>query len=415
MEQQRDMCIYRSYRAVKNVMDAIVSCYENTSQHFLNIVGVQDGSMDYFTRAISTDASGINKLPNVCMQNSDFLHSCVRDGEINEGKLGMNANLSDIRFCDLYERFVYCRIMDAKEHLQHVYPLVYRVEILENIFSLLFCQHTVLSTAVCANNESDDVAKQELSTGGFKFDSDSLIDNACHCPKGTVSVDFSTHCPNSSLVQEDSSLSHDRNVHAYDHQAKLDSIACGKIHQSYTLAGFMCNDYVVRDILAMLKDALSTLTNVEHHRYWQSEGCKCSSKQASFPHSVRSCHLSTPGAFHAEGNCFAGLSSDSYYSPGHKTDMVLSHQLECLLSSAIQSSISAHEFEHRLAVLRQYVHEAQWRFQLVADKRIPRQPGHVQRHLNLTCNDNENMGSLNSDLFYSGTCLISACLYSYFE
>lgn len=56
----------------------------------------------------------------------------------------------------------------GKNHLSHVYPLTYRVEVLENMFSLLFATYEDLSDGRTPHNESDDFETNDEETRSLK-------------------------------------------------------------------------------------------------------------------------------------------------------------------------------------------------------------------------------------------------------
>ncbi|KAL8592591.1 hypothetical protein ACOMHN_026521 [Nucella lapillus] len=143
-EQEHDICIYRSYCAIKCIMDALVFCFENSQLALMNPVRIKTiPKSKHLYKAISVDAF-------TSVSSSEGDESSTPSGgpadkpSGEEHKSEMNGEVSGASFKETYQQQVWQRIQQAREHLQHLYPLAYRVEILENIFSLLFCRHSHL-------------------------------------------------------------------------------------------------------------------------------------------------------------------------------------------------------------------------------------------------------------------------------
>ena len=123
-EVQRDLFLYHSYCALRNFMEAITSSVEETSvKDSLERVG--ESADDQTAKTLRPDAAS--------QQQS---------------------------YCGLVSN----KLNAGKQHLAQVYPLTYRVEVLENIFSLLFGTYEDLYEGRVQQNESDDLETMDEET-----------------------------------------------------------------------------------------------------------------------------------------------------------------------------------------------------------------------------------------------------------
>lgn len=113
-EVRRDIFLYHSYCALKNFMEVVTTSAE-----------------DFYGKALDKS-----------LQSSTSVTS-------GDTELGLNEKT--------YHTQVENKLEAGKAHLAHVYPFTYRVEILENIFSLLFCTFEDLYEGRTQQNESDDL------------------------------------------------------------------------------------------------------------------------------------------------------------------------------------------------------------------------------------------------------------------
>lgn len=123
-EVQRDIFLYHSYCALKNFMEAVTSSVEETC--------VRDG-----------------------------LEAVRESAEKQTGKtLGPDPVSQQLSRCGQVAN----KLNAGKQHLAQVYPLTYRVEILEDIFSLLFGTYEDLYEGRVQQNESDDLETMDEET-----------------------------------------------------------------------------------------------------------------------------------------------------------------------------------------------------------------------------------------------------------
>ena len=122
-EVKRDIVLYHSYCAIRNFMEAITAsetaseCAETTVKTDDELAGKQE--------CVSVD-QGLDSIPEDDQPNK-YIQCAIRQLE------------------------------SVKDHLSRIYPLAYRVEILENIFSLLFSTYEDLYEGRNQQNDSDDV------------------------------------------------------------------------------------------------------------------------------------------------------------------------------------------------------------------------------------------------------------------
>ncbi|XP_076441937.1 uncharacterized protein LOC143280973 isoform X2 [Babylonia areolata] len=423
-EQEHDICIYRSYCAIKCVMDAMVFCFENSDLDLMNPVRIKNILKPrHLSRAIS-----IETFANVSSsegEESSTPSSGAPDKSSEEGKgqtSEVACEVTGTSFKETYHRQVWQRIQQAREHLQHLYPLAYRVEILENIFSLLFCRHSDLQDgAMMMEGVSDDEADGESKADSMENLSMSVIsEEDAESDRFSNSLKETTSTSSSLVQQTDSAIgslgtegkSHRSDSVEYDtpfqeqksqkdkHQRKFrskdhdSSDNARRFSGSSDTCGFLANDYIVRDVLAMLKDALLDLNAMKFKKMGaQSEAKQVSEKSKRTSRGLGSNKTSTPTK---------DLPADRQHrSPSPSTDRVgrtggtaeldFNPALENLLSQTVSTSITPDMLQKRVAQLTQHIHEAQWRFQLVAHEQIPRQAGCVLEDVVMVTDDDSHV------------------------
>ena len=286
----------------------------------------------------------------------------------------------------LYDKNVTQKLQNVKQHLLHLYPLSYRVEILENIFSLLFVSHKDLQDPFFAG-ETDDTddsdekqsvhgSNENLMNASIQSEEESLVsETTCltplaECtvpPRGSESVDYDVPfveefptkeqvvAENSDLIETDvftddkplvgdtpkSSMVKDTvpetalpkfstDSKSDTHSPKVKTnILSGKPLQ----IGLLTNEYLVRDILGLLQESLIALSSAHFQ-------------------------LIANGANEMEDSSHAAF-------------------LEENLIQILPSSITPATLKSRISRLSQMVSEALWRFQLVSNDQIPREFGKI--------------------------------------
>ena len=173
-EVQRDIFLYHSYCALRNFMEAVTSSVEETSvKDSLETVGE---SADEQTA--KTLAPGRSERP--------------------EGNPGIAPQQQS--YCGQVAN----KLNAGKQHLAQVYPLTYRVEILENIFSLLFGTYEDLYEGRVQQNESDDLETMDEETRSL---SKSSRTGSWESLASSVDLSFDGAIPHSSVKDQEKAAS----------------------------------------------------------------------------------------------------------------------------------------------------------------------------------------------------------------
>lgn len=348
IERRRDISIYTGYCAIKNVMDAVYFCAECVHEKLVNPVQ-ESSSMPPFEQMISSMSSGDSGLSD-----------------------------SGYNFQEEYSKNVMEKLSCAKSYLSKLQPLTFRVEILENIFSLLFLSHEEIqeSSAIFDSDseteEEDDRGRSETIVGYASLNQSVLSEGSTSSlsqgmEEGRMSEEVQIEVSSSftggydepfiEVVSEvkpkklDRSASQENNRRiAYlerlnSLKEKLSqqkggsgngsTISTGSTSNCQKL-GFLCNEYLVRDILAFLKECLVDLNSAR----------------------------------------FQVLGKEKETS-GKPIKTLIDVSLEEPLSRLVQSSVKKDALQRHVTQLQQFVSEGQWRFQLVCHEMIPRTPGVV--------------------------------------
>lgn len=142
-EQERDIAIFRSFCAMKLVMDAIwnsVQLASNTHPHLITgskPVGVASPQLPKSgkpSKAARKLDLGEDSSPTTDQKEGD-LEKVISKEEQASGVTGVSVEpLQSKLYCSLVQD----KLHEAKAYISLIHPLNYRLEILENIFSLLF-------------------------------------------------------------------------------------------------------------------------------------------------------------------------------------------------------------------------------------------------------------------------------------
>ncbi|KAL3872697.1 hypothetical protein ACJMK2_035906 [Sinanodonta woodiana] len=369
LDQRKDVAIFMAFCALKNVMDAISFCGDYNETALMNPVRqtckmrISDGTTS--NSSSESDEVFITKKDMKVHGDGMAVH------HENDSKMKKNIDGS---FQKLYKEFVTDRLQCAKEFLAKLQPLPYRVEILENIFSLLFVTHEdIQELSVLSEYNSGEEHEAEDKTQHTSLTSEtstlSPVEEdmmaGVHTESTNQSKDISTAYDEpferKALTIEEANLTSvthklekiqdkikslqdgsdtDQKV-ASDY---LSSVSTGS-SSSWTKFGFLVNEYLVRDILSMLKECLVDLSSAKY----QLLGKKGSSEK---------------------------LQTSQELSEGKKK-VQINCSIEEPLTKLIKSSVTKEASQKRLATLTQYIHEAQWRYQMVVHEEIPKLPGEV--------------------------------------
>ncbi|XP_077991490.1 zinc finger FYVE domain-containing protein 26-like [Glandiceps talaboti] len=301
IEQERDAIIYRSYCALKLVLDVMCFCKQGPSGYDNNSVAVQLES------------------PTASKLNSVSRESCENDTK-SETQI----------FTDIYNNQVRKKLQAVRQHLAQLYPLTYRVETLENIFSLLFVTHNDLkdSNSVQVENVSDseeghvDEYPRTRSSGESATSPMTPVLERSLEMSGEMSSEFVEVTVPDFAIQRMSNGREKKNgsFHSDSDKLKSDNISprsSTSVCQEHK-TGYIANRQVTGDVLNTLKDCLVDLSTA---KYVQSET--------------------------------------------YKGEEVIETQTD--LANHIKCSVPVNSLQQRLARLSQYINEAQWRYQLVSN------------------------------------------------
>ncbi|XP_076098495.1 uncharacterized protein LOC143068375 isoform X2 [Mytilus galloprovincialis] len=372
IERWRDISIFSGYCAVKNVMDAVYFCIDYSDGKMTNPIQRKD----YRSHSIlsNSDASSVQSKTS-----SEFIKS---------------------NFQNIYTKNVFEKLKSACEYLSKLQPLTYRVEIIEDIYSLLFVNHECIQeSAFYEEFDSDEDFKEddyrrnnaEENSRISTFSEDSLTSPEPASPRNEKKVfDLTNDELKSSLAGSYDEPFMERHPKKVDKIKKItsnyngftDSDNLQKLGKNKTeiskrskgmynnriteptlenracendstfstdsslgliSVGFLNNEYLVRDILDMLKDALLDL-----------EGA----------------------LFHVRGS-YSEKSSSSKKSSKKQTCNKIIVSIEEPLTNIVQCSVTKESLQTRISSLRHYIHEANWKYQLVCHEKIPREPGEV--------------------------------------
>lgn len=394
IEQQKDLAIYRSYCAIKNVMDAVMFCVDNFEHDLMNPVQVMKVlRTKKLHRSFITDPS-VSSSEGEDSSGGDVYHS-----EADRAKQKENSQL----FMKAYEEMVTNKLKEAQDHLTHLQPLTFRLEVLENIFSLLFLTHEDLNDAngvIEPETDDDNDGNKHSSLDSIPQDSHVMSEEeyngeelAFQKPKTDAKISKKSQSPTAvnttTSVSRNGSLDYDvpfedpyqrlSDSQAVSDPAPSSYFTLGPEHHKHvsevnkqsqqekqqatrkvkkkrrrlnsepssnTIVGFLCNEYLVRDILYLLKDAISDLN------------------MARFAITGKTSDLSKKDISRTSKSTRSSIPT-------------VDPNLEAVLQSHIPTSIQQEALSKRITKLSQTIHEAWWRFQLVAHEAFPRQPSQI--------------------------------------
>ncbi|BFZ12118.1 hypothetical protein BsWGS_15157 [Bradybaena similaris] len=398
IDQQKDIAIYRSYCAVKNVMDVVMFCVHNSDHELMNPIQVRKTlRARKLHKNFTTEQSFSSSEGEDSSNGGDVCSS-----ESERAKQKENSQ----QFVKLYDQMVTLKLKETRGHLAQLQPLNYRLEVLENIFSLLFVTHKQL----CDANGFAELEPDEDNEGSKQGSSDNLPlessilseedsaydEQALEKSRQAKPAERSTSSSPTMGISRGASLDYDepfidryqklhdslplseppqssyfttsreiqnrasefkKPVFEILKQARRESLQPSKKPRkrkkrldsepsSDMIVGFLCNEYIVRDILHLLKDALSDLNIAK---------------------------------FALTGKTSDVAKRDISRTPKSKQPSAASMDvnLEHILQVHIPASIPVESLLKRITKLTQAVHEAWWRFQLIAHEAFPRQPSQI--------------------------------------
>ncbi|KAH3847795.1 hypothetical protein DPMN_090125 [Dreissena polymorpha] len=387
LDQLKDMSIYTGFCALKNVMDAIWYCAQSPDVRLSRPVLLQ-GRHALSRRLMSGSSSESDRSrSNSEVSLPDDTNLGSNDVVINESP-GVELNIHT-----LYAENVTSKLNAAKNYLAKLQPLTFRVEMLENVFSLLFVTHDdiqdILQASEYNSDEGDDSKSasgdvqtpvltpiKELpsrgKTGVAKLQDNTNVTAAYDEPY--VETPTGSHVDQPSIEADEkidmnkvgkalenikAHISKKRHKSSDDNWLDRRSSVSENISSlsasssvNMDLIGFICSEYLVRDILAMLKDCILDVSAAK---------------------------------FHIHGN---KTDSRDRYKPVReavtKATVDLDPNIEEPLCHLVKSSVTMETLQKRITQLEKFTSEAHWRYQLVSDEHIPLAPGEVLSEVVMT-------------------------------
>ena len=383
VELQRDLSIYNSYYAMNCFLMALKYCVNNSS----------------FEDMCSRMSSERNVPSQTSADDVKSSRSFI------SGSSSSSTALENVQL--LYDQYVTQKLREGSKHLREIFPLTVRLEVLENIFSLIFVKHDSFEESPLIMSDSGDEGTEEPnsypSSHAGKFSSPSSPTSTPSSlnpffPQESQSLENSDEYMNSWIVVPEKNIvtNDPRGVNqeaaikdilsGNDNASKtskerssspdllttqgvkqepeykktsvgLYSITTAQLKDSLSGAqsapptmvsgqlsansscsttsvgriGFVCNEFLVRDILHILKDALVDLSALRY--------------------------------------TFLGQHNTTTTSESNLP--VIPAKLESDLTNCVECGVESSSLQHRLTRLTQYVSEAQWRLQLVTPDWIP--------------------------------------------
>ena len=345
--------------------------WDDTSETFVTysrLMSIGGGSEDANVDLSVFSNMSSAELLKRCEETFSSLSSSV--SEICVSPLDMLQNV--------YERNVVRKLQMAAEYVRRIYPLTFRVEVLENLFSLLFVTHQDVDDSSEPSDSgeqgSEDGTQETIggtgiptpttpispSTGGigggFKcypseakrrslfakirsecFQSKTTLDPCGftethgafeHLPQQAPQIRMSSVTQDIQKERESSSTSEVKPGKTGSCSVNSGTSSSGSKH-----IGFLVHEYIVRDLLVTLRDSLVDLS-----------ACRYS---------------------------ILGQDSESDQSDGD------CRRLQDLLEGSVATSVESTQLTQRISRLTQYVSESLWRFQLVSPVWMTQQFGKI--------------------------------------
>ncbi|CAL1270215.1 unnamed protein product [Larinioides sclopetarius] len=214
--------VYSGYLALSLVMEAIhLSCE--------------------YKDILSTKKIHISDVIQTDMKVLEEMLSKENNTEYESSHESLSEYFDDYGAQKAYLMYILKRLSKAKNEIKTIFPISFRVEILENIFSLLFIMSNVLGDSLEACSGSDEGHEGEISETNYQS---SQNDNTHSSENEKI---FSGRFLVSTVKLKDHSESH------FSRQTSRKSTESNSSSalQSYT---FLCNELITRDLLYLLKD-----------------------------------------------------------------------------------------------------------------------------------------------------------------
>ena len=263
-EVQRDIFLYHSYCALRNFMEAITSSVEK-NYHKDNFETQPEKSRVKLNGETGCDVDASSELTHqqqpYCTQVANKLEA-------------------------------------GKAHLAQVYPLTYRVEVLENIFSLLFCTYEDLYEGRTQQNESDDLETMDEETRSL---SASTRTGSWESLASSVDLSIENHGPLSPLKDQEKILSPVSLPQTPDSQQKHKEVTTPTARESISRRQLFKNDRSASDS-SLLKKLHTVVDEEERTVPVMPQGATRHPENDSFSSNVVSSKPESPRAAASDDN-----------------------------------------------------------------------------------------------------------------
>ena len=390
LDQQKDMAIFTGYCVLKNMMEAILFCAKCTDRRLTH--PIRSRSRWKLSKKTGSESCLDRSFSSRNVSDTSICDSSNDDTLTNDGK---EEKKLDVDIQSLYKEKVSQIILQTKHCLSKLLPLTFRVEILENIFSLLFLTHEdVQETLLLSEYESDEEDHNGLSKSGSKSSITPLLSPLkesleMKVPTVTVhkssveevNIDYDIPFKETepevtsgvdmdkvgkalkemkANIVEKSEKMKEAQHHEGRHSSVSENISSMSTSSSVNLdaVGFIANEYIVRDVLALMKDCILDVSAAKYQIF----GNKADARER--------------------------YRSSREITPGRSSEIDVN--TEEALCRLVKSSITMDTLQKRIAQLERNSSEAHWRYQLVSNEHIPRSPGEVLKEVVMTTGDSSD-------------------------
>ncbi|XP_064623470.1 zinc finger FYVE domain-containing protein 26-like isoform X2 [Lineus longissimus] len=353
IEQERDIAIYRSYCALKHFMDAMYFCADSS-----NFMPRKQSVLNNHGNDLESQGQGES--------GNDFQH--------------------------IYDMFVTRKLIAGKEQVSKLHPLSYRVETLENIFSLLFMmQEDVQEVAVLCTDSGEDMPEDPNCSIDCADSAMQSLDSTLHSLESTYEKVNETELDEEKFTMISNKL---WRISKLKSESDLDTSA--NVDNTSVEAGNVCYDEPFMNSVDSPKDQKK-----QQKERSSTPGCKSStdgkSEMRNHPEDLSNFSTGSTSSSYKIGfianqyivrdfiamlnECLLELDGAMYRLIGEKIDtkenLETSSSIQKALNLHMKCTVSEDNLQARISRLRQYVSEAQWRFQVVSHDQIPNEPGNV--------------------------------------
>ncbi|CAH1802978.1 unnamed protein product, partial [Owenia fusiformis] len=371
IEHERDVMLYRSYVIMK---------------HFIEVISFPSSTVYNQYRCSRKSRSSSRTNPESVQathETRDTEESDFSESQLQRSHPASPMATQDwLAYTDIYKIQVTEKLKAGAQMLSKVFPLNYRVELLENIFSLLFCTHDDIQDDIIVENEhidADNIHDEPVSM-------DTSLEQSLDVSLDQVDLNETPNIAHQ--MEEFSKVGHQFEITAADISIATEATPSWP-HKAVPHED--PSDVTVitleKEQLPMKEDEFQTERNIRMTPRIDSER-KTSGNMSSA--SVLSNNQQKLGFLADEHivrdilstlkECIIDLNSAKYTLQGQgssDTGIEVTPSIETELTKHLESCVKVETMQLHITRLTQYISEAQWRFQLVASSNIPRQPGSV--------------------------------------